>query len=241
MCKKSARGGVARDIPKTQLAKELLEKAAAEWLEDPSKPKGLSFFVGEDGEIWIALEFISESGPAAVLFNPRQTVEELVGACQRRLGRLEGLESESLYERLLRTQVSGSIAIMLDILRDHFGDSVEELARVVTALYDMKVMSPPSYDSKATPPSSRRQVFDDLLDHIIERRRERFGIEGRGRKEAVTKELVDNAIEILGGNPSQRAVARFIGVPPKTVREWCKREGYAGWSDFIEQSRGGRK
>jgi hypothetical protein len=49
----------------------------------------LTFFISDiTGEIGIGLEFKTVYGPTTIVFNPQETVEELVDACQRRLERL---------------------------------------------------------------------------------------------------------------------------------------------------------
>jgi hypothetical protein len=225
--------GVNKNISKAQLAREMLEEAVSEWQEAPEGRESVDFLISDvDGEINILLEFKTSHGPTTILFNPQATVEELVEACQRRLERLGLWGNERLRERLLRTQINGSIKIMLAVIRSHFEDSLWELPLVVSTLYDWKITSP----------DSRRRLFDDLLESISERRRERFAVEGRGRRKKIVDEaVVYIAIKNLKRKPSQKALAKELGVSTRTLRTWLKDEGFESLGDFIKGKKTGKK
>lgn len=221
-------GIVTRDISKAQLAREMLEKAVSEWQEVSKGQEGLDFFLSEvDDEINIGLEFKTAYGPTTILFNPQAAVEELVEVCRRRVEGLGLRENEQLRERLLRTQINGSIKVMLEVIRNHFEDSIWELPLIVSTLYDWKITSP----------YSRRPLFDPLLDRIIERKRQRFQIEGRGRKKKIVDAaIIYIAIKNLKRKPSQKALAEHLNVSTKTIRTWLKDEGFKTLDDFIKES-----
>ena len=205
----------------------MLEKAVSEWQEASKGRDDLDFFISDiDGEINIGLEFKTAHGPTSIIFNPQATVEELVEMCQKRLERLGLWGNEHLRERLLRIQVKGAIAALLAVVRAHFEDSIWELPLVVSTLYDWKI----------NPPESRRQLFDDLLIQINERKRRRFEVKGRGRRQIIDDELIHVAIRNLDRRPSQRAVAQFLNVTPATIRAWLKKRGFESLDDFIRKS-----
>lgn len=223
---------MTRTISKSQLAKEMLDKAVSEWQEASKGQEHSDFSITDfDGEIIIFLEFKTAYGPTTIMFNPQAAVEELVEICQRRLERSGLWKYERHREKLLRTQVNGSISALMAAIRIHFEDSIWELPLVASTLYDW--MMPPS--------KSNRQVFDDLLDSINERKRKRFDVKGRGRNPLIIDEVVYLAIENLGDNPSQAAVARFLNVTPQALRQWRKRLGFDKWSDVLKKAKDGRK
>ncbi len=220
--------GVIRDISKAQLAREMLEKAISEWQEASKGQEGLDFFLSDiDGEINIGLEFKTAYGPTTLLFNLQVTVEELVDVCRRRVEKLGLREDEQLRERLLRTQINGSIKIMLEVIRNHFEDSIWELPLVVSTLYDWMI----------TPPDSRRKLFDALLKRVNEKKRKRFEVKGRGRKKKIVDEtMVYIAIKNLKRKPSQKVLAEHLNVSTKTLRTWLNERGFESLDDFIEES-----
>jgi hypothetical protein len=223
--------GMTAPTPVEKIAKEMLEEAVSHWRGVREMGANLGFQVTNvGGEINLLLKFPTPYGPTTVSFNPQATVEEFVRACQRRLERTDLWANESLREDVLRAQVKGSISIMLMNARMHFEDALGELPLIVNTLYEC-----------CLPLHERKSAMDTLLTRIIERKKARFNMRGRGRERKVTKEKLYYATEILDGNPSQAAVARVIGVSPKRIREWRQKQGFARWEDFLIAVREGRK
>jgi hypothetical protein len=210
----------------SQIARIVLEDTLSEWTE------GLDYYIEEmDNSINFIIQIDTTYGPTIVFFNPQAVAEQIVEACRRQLEKTELWKLERYRERFLRSRAGWAIKELLASARLQFEDFIWELPLVSVTRFECAISTP----------DRRKQLVDELLDHIIKRRKERFNLRERGRPSVVADEMVYYAIEHLGGTPSQAAVAQFLKISPKALRGWRKRQGFTHWKVLLESLKGGRK
>jgi hypothetical protein len=206
-------------ISNSRIAREVLESALPEWRED------LDYFKNDlDGSINFIFQIDTAHGPSIIYYNPQSDAEKIVEACVRRLEGTEMWKLERYRERFLKSQAGWGIRMLLVSAPLHFED----------ALWELPLAAITQYRTTWSPSEVKKQLVQEMLKSIYERKKKRFAMRERGRPRVIDEQQVYFAVEHLGGAPSQRKVSELLEVSEKALREWRKSKGFHDWKAFLE-------